>query len=107
GIGWALARLARSDAGSESDRKHWNELADAAFAFQDLLFDSSIGNWRDVRMQDTVNFPTWCNGGVGIGLALALAGAADEGQREQGGNQYAHRCRSGCGAARFAAACRC
>ncbi|MFD0324746.1 type 2 lanthipeptide synthetase LanM family protein [Lysobacter gummosus] len=71
GIGWALARLARSDAGSESERRHWNELADAAFAFQDSLFDASIGNWRDVRMQDTVNFPTWCNGGVGIGLAAA------------------------------------
>ena len=69
GIGWALARLADSDAGSQDEREAWGKLAQAAFAFQDSLFDASVGNWRDVRMQDTVNFPTWCNGGVGIGLA--------------------------------------
>ncbi|ALN88090.1 type 2 lantibiotic biosynthesis LanM family protein [Lysobacter capsici] len=71
GIGWALARLARTDAGSEDDRRRWNALAEGAFAFQDSLFDAAAGNWRDVRMKDTVNFPTWCNGGVGIGLAAA------------------------------------
>jgi len=71
GIGWALARLSLTDAGSEADRRRWNALADAAFAFQDSLFDAAVGNWRDVRMQDTVNFPTWCNGAVGIGLAAA------------------------------------
>ena len=77
GIGWALARLARSAAGSEAERRRWSELADAAFAFQDSLFDPAIGNWRDVRMQDSVNFPTWCNGGVGIGLAAADLYARD------------------------------
>ncbi|KQZ68000.1 MULTISPECIES: type 2 lanthipeptide synthetase LanM family protein [unclassified Lysobacter] len=71
GIGWALARLARTDAGSQAERRRWNELAVAAFAFQDSLFDASAGNWRDIRIKDAVNFPTWCNGGVGIGLAAA------------------------------------
>jgi type 2 lantibiotic biosynthesis protein LanM len=69
GIGWALARLALSGAGDEVERQRWSELANAAFAFQDSLFEESVGNWRDVRMQAAVNFPTWCNGGVGIGLA--------------------------------------
>lgn len=71
GIGWALALLALSDAGNEAERQRWNALADAAFAFQDSLFDASVGNWNDVRMPAAVNFPTWCNGGVGIGLAAA------------------------------------
>ncbi|MET4726990.1 type 2 lantibiotic biosynthesis protein LanM [Lysobacter enzymogenes] len=77
GMGWALARLARSQAGSEDDRKRWRELAAAAFAFQDSLFDPASGNWHDVRMVDSVNFPTWCNGGVGIGLAAADLYARD------------------------------
>ncbi|QWP75401.1 type 2 lantipeptide synthetase LanM family protein [Lysobacter sp. K5869] len=71
GMGWALARLARTQAGSEDERRRWSALADAAFAFQDSLFDPASGNWRDARMVDSVNFPTWCNGGVGIGLAAA------------------------------------
>lgn len=71
GIGWALARLALSGAGNEGERQRWSALADAAFAFQDSLFEASVGNWNDVRMPAAVNFPTWCNGGVGIGLAAA------------------------------------
>ncbi|QQP99097.1 type 2 lanthipeptide synthetase LanM family protein [Lysobacter enzymogenes] len=71
GIGWALARLALSDAGSDEDRQRWRALADGAFAFQDSMYDVAVGNWRDVRMVNTINFPTWCNGGVGIGLAAA------------------------------------
>ncbi|MEH6418154.1 type 2 lanthipeptide synthetase LanM family protein [Pseudomonas sp. CGJS7] len=70
GIGWALARLSSTEAGSQAERRGWRELAEAAFAFQDSLFDAATGNWRDVRMVDSAgNFPTWCNGGVGIGLA--------------------------------------
>lgn len=71
GIGWALARLALSGAGNEGERQRWSALADAAFAFQNSLFEASVGNWNDVRMPAAVNFPTWCNGGVGIGLAAA------------------------------------
>ncbi|WP_242112126.1 type 2 lanthipeptide synthetase LanM family protein [Luteimonas aquatica] len=77
GIGWALARLADSDAGDDAARERWSALAGAAFAFQDSLFDASAHNWRDFRMQDTVNFPTWCNGGVGIGLAAVDLYARD------------------------------
>lgn len=71
GMGWALARMADSDAGSADERQGWRDLAAAAFAFQDASFDPASGNWHDVRMVDSVNFPTWCNGGVGIGLAAA------------------------------------
>jgi len=72
GIGWALARLASSKAGSEADRARWSALADAAFAFEDSLYDESRGNWIDKR--DSLlnkSHDTWCNGSVGIGLASA------------------------------------
>lgn len=72
GIGWALARLASSDAGSEADRARWSALADAAFAFEDSLYDESRGNWIDKRdPQLDKSHDTWCNGSVGIGLAAA------------------------------------
>ncbi len=68
GIGWALARLALSDAGEESDRQRWETLASAAFDFQDSLFDTSMGNWCE-RAEGHVEIYTWCGGSVGIGLA--------------------------------------
>lgn len=72
GIGWALARIAASGAGSESDRARWGVLADAAFAFEDSLYEESSGNWIDKRYPDlNKSHDTWCNGSVGIGLAAA------------------------------------
>lgn len=69
GIAWALARLALSDAGGEADRTRWASLADAAFAFQDSLYDEEIGNWLDLRQWSrSESFHTWCNGSVGIGI---------------------------------------
>ena len=72
GIGWALARLVASNAGSETDRARWRALADAAFAFEDSLYDENCGNWIDKRYADAnKSHDTWCNGSVGIGLAAA------------------------------------
>ncbi len=70
GIAWALARLALSDAGSEADRARWASLAEAAFDFQDSLYDEALGNWLDMRQWSrSESFHTWCNGSVGIGMA--------------------------------------
>ena len=72
GMGWALARLARSSAGSAAERAAWRQLAEEAFAFQAALFEPHTGHWRDIHLQDgQKNFPTWCHGSVGIGLAAA------------------------------------
>jgi type 2 lantibiotic biosynthesis protein LanM len=72
GIGWALARIASSKAGNEADRDRWQVLADAAFAFEDSLYDESCGNWIDKRYPElNKSHDTWCNGSVGIGLAAA------------------------------------
>lgn len=72
GMGWALARLARSEAGSVPERAAWRRLAEGAFAFQAALFEPHTGHWRDIHLQDgQKNFPTWCHGSVGIGLAAA------------------------------------
>ncbi|HEY9132442.1 MAG TPA: lanthionine synthetase LanC family protein, partial [Dyella sp.] len=70
GIGWGVARLALSDAGSDTDRLRWRKLADAAITFQESLYDETIGNWYDLRHGDGCeSYHTWCNGSVGIGLA--------------------------------------
>lgn len=70
GIGWALARLTLSEAGSPADRWRWSVLADGAFRFQDSLYDASLGNWLDPRqLSREATFHTWCNGSVGVGLA--------------------------------------
>ncbi len=70
GIGWALTRLALSEAGSAQERRRWQALADRAFDFEDSLFDRAAGNWIDVRKPESRDFPnTWCHGSVGIGLA--------------------------------------
>jgi type 2 lantibiotic biosynthesis protein LanM len=86
GMGWALARLAMSAAGSQADRLRWGRLADAAFAFEDSLYDTSCGNWIDRRYPAIKkSHDTWCNGSVGIGLAsadlYARGGAAQHLQR--------------------------
>lgn len=65
GMGWALMWLAR-----ESGQACHRDAAQAAFAFEDSLFDPQEGNWRDLRMLPGVTASTaWCHGSVGIGLA--------------------------------------
>lgn len=72
GIAWALARLILTDAGNEADRARWSALADAAFAFQDSLYDETLSNWLDLRqLSREASFHTWCNGSVGIGMAAS------------------------------------
>jgi type 2 lantibiotic biosynthesis protein LanM len=72
GIGWSLARLALSDAGTAIDRARWQNLATATEAFQNSLYDPSSGNWYDLRHGDNKpGYHTWCNGSVGIGLAAS------------------------------------
>lgn len=67
GMGWALTRLAR-----ETGRAEHHDAAQAAFAFEDALFDAQEGNWRDLRMLPGVTASTaWCHGSAGIGLARA------------------------------------
>ncbi|MEI2432923.1 type 2 lanthipeptide synthetase LanM family protein [Lysobacter yananisis] len=67
GMGWALTRLAR-----ETGRGEHHDAAQAAFAFEDALFDTQEGNWRDLRMLPGVTASTaWCHGATGIGLARA------------------------------------
>lgn len=72
GIGWALARLAMTEAGTAEDRAAWQALAEGAFAFQDALFEPGTGRWHDLHLKDgQKTFPTWCHGSVGMGLAAA------------------------------------
>ncbi|MET4728089.1 type 2 lantibiotic biosynthesis protein LanM [Lysobacter enzymogenes] len=67
GMGWALERLAR-----ETGQARHHDAAQAAFAFEDSLFDPQQGHWRDLRMLPGVIASTaWCHGAVGIGLARA------------------------------------
>ena len=73
GVGWSLMRLALAGAGDEADRARWRALADAAFAFQDSLYEEALGTWRDLHLKpdSEQGVPTWCHGSVGIGLAAA------------------------------------
>lgn len=65
GIGWALARLSLAT-GSAA----FADTAQAAFAFDEALYQPSTGDWRDLReLPDQA--PAWCHGAVGIGLAAA------------------------------------
>ncbi|GHI04070.1 lanthionine synthetase [Streptomyces cellostaticus] len=71
GIGWALARLALSEAGSAAERRDWNQLAELAFAYQESLWQPEHGNWLDVRIGAEEDFFTsWCHGSAGIGIGM-------------------------------------
>ncbi|MFF3978045.1 type 2 lanthipeptide synthetase LanM family protein [Streptomyces sp. NPDC001828] len=71
GIGWALTRLALSEAGSAAERRDWNRLAERAFAFQESLYRPEYGNWLDVRVGAEEDFFTsWCHGSAGIGIGM-------------------------------------
>lgn len=65
GIGWALAKLAR-----ETGATQHQHTAQAAFAFEDGLFDEEEQNFLDLRMLEGAKTAAgWCHGSVGIGLA--------------------------------------
>ncbi|QDQ27897.1 type 2 lantipeptide synthetase LanM [Chitinimonas arctica] len=64
GIGWALSWLGR-----ESGRQDFSDMANAAFAFEDSLYDESEQNWLDLRDLPVKSVAAWCHGAVGIGLA--------------------------------------
>jgi type 2 lantibiotic biosynthesis protein LanM len=71
GIGWTLARLGLSEAGSPADRRTWRALATRAFAYQESLYRPEVGNWLDVRVGSEEDFFTsWCHGSAGIGVAM-------------------------------------
>jgi type 2 lantibiotic biosynthesis protein LanM len=71
GVGWALARLALSEAGTAAERRGWAHLAGLAFAYQESLYRPEAGNWQDVRIGSAEDFFTsWCHGSAGIGIAM-------------------------------------
>ena len=65
GIGWSLARLSQA-----TGRADFAAMAEAAFAFEETLWDPTEAGWRDVREESGVA-AAWCHGATGIGLAAA------------------------------------
>jgi type 2 lantibiotic biosynthesis protein LanM len=60
GIGWALARLGAA------------ELADAAFRYEESLYDPDLPGWRDLRKpKSPADAAGWCHGAGGIGIVAA------------------------------------
>ncbi|MET8446082.1 type 2 lanthipeptide synthetase LanM family protein [Streptomyces sp. NPDC005209] len=71
GIGWALTRLALSDAGTGAERRGWHALGERAFAYQESLYQPEQGNWLDVRVGAEEDFFTsWCHGSAGVGIGM-------------------------------------
>ncbi len=68
GIAYALLRLARLDGDASL-----LQLARAAIAYEDGLFDESHGNWPDLRQVGEYWNASWCHGAPGIALGR-LAG---------------------------------
>ncbi|MFI6600547.1 type 2 lanthipeptide synthetase LanM family protein [Nonomuraea sp. NPDC050536] len=59
GIGWALSRL-----------DGLQELAEAAFAYEDTLYDQDQRGWVDLR-GDGFTAAAWCHGAGGVGIVAA------------------------------------
>ena len=58
-------------------------MADAAFTFEETLYDPELACWLDLRFADAPAATEWCHGATGIGLASAdLARAGIEQHRE-------------------------
>jgi type 2 lantibiotic biosynthesis protein LanM len=66
GIAWSLARLALA-----TREPRFTAIAQAAFAFEDALYDPDAGGWIDLRQTPPQVVTAWCNGAVGVGLAAA------------------------------------
>ncbi|WP_235030356.1 type 2 lanthipeptide synthetase LanM family protein [Nonomuraea solani] len=73
GIGWALARLAESTGGP-------GDLAEAAFAYEESLYDQGQRGWLDLR-NDGFTAKAWCHGAGGIGIVAADRLAREGGAR--------------------------
>ncbi|MEU4579881.1 type 2 lanthipeptide synthetase LanM family protein [Nonomuraea sp. NPDC023979] len=76
GIGWALSRLADTAAAPAGTR----ELADAAFAYEDTLYDPDQRGWVDLR-GDGFTAAAWCHGAGGVGIVAADRLAREGGAR--------------------------
>jgi type 2 lantibiotic biosynthesis protein LanM len=72
GIGWGLARLADDPAVRTTchDTEPFSQLADAAFAFEESLYDPDTGCWTDLREPGQIT-AAWCHGAGGIGIVAA------------------------------------
>lgn len=65
GMGWALSKLARA-----TGESYFEEMAQAAFHFEDATFDREEQGWTDLRnLGGPKTASVWCHGSVGIGLA--------------------------------------
>jgi type 2 lantibiotic biosynthesis protein LanM len=64
GVGWVLVQLAEA-----TGEARYRKAAEAAFSFEDSLFDEEARNWRDLREFGLPTAAAWCHGSVGIGLA--------------------------------------
>ncbi|GGA01229.1 type 2 lanthipeptide synthetase LanM family protein [Dyella caseinilytica] len=65
GVGWALTHLARA-----TGETRFEEVAQAAFRFEDAAFDEGEQGWTDLRnLGGPKTASVWCHGAVGIGLA--------------------------------------
>jgi type 2 lantibiotic biosynthesis protein LanM len=67
GVGWALARLALVTGDAS-----FAATAEAAFAFEETLYDAAAGGWADLREQEPgLIASAWCHGAVGVGVTAA------------------------------------
>jgi len=66
GIGWSLSEWA-----DHTKQDKWLSLARDAFKYEQSLFDTSLGAWKDARNGATTC--AWCYGAAGIGLAVNKA----------------------------------
>ena len=73
GIGWALLELY-----ARTNESRFREAAEAAFLYERNWFDSSCGNWPDLRDPELSGMPradgpsfmnAWCHGAPGIALS--------------------------------------
>jgi type 2 lantibiotic biosynthesis protein LanM len=72
GIGWGLARLAADPVvrATCDDAESFSQAADAAFAFEESLYDTATGCWTDLREPGQIT-AAWCHGAGGIGIVAA------------------------------------
>jgi type 2 lantibiotic biosynthesis protein LanM len=81
GIGWALARLAADPAARTTcdEADSFTQIADAAFAFEESLYDTATGCWTDLREPGQIT-AAWCHGAGGIGIVAADLARIDGGR---------------------------
>lgn len=63
GVGWVLFQLAEATGDAR-----YRSTAEAAFAFEDALYDEEDRNWLDLRILGQPTAAAWCHGSIGIGL---------------------------------------